>query len=211
MADLCLAKLKGGRLCQLPAFHDGDHDHNPGMPVGSPGGTQDARGAQGAVGGHPQGSAPVSGDSPGPAMPPLVPGPHGGALYRGGVPGNRGGRRPANVVRAAMREAFDERVPLLAGIADGEVHTRLVGTCSKCGHRDQRALTEAELRAAVPSIADRIYALRTLGMFSDLKDGGLPDDGLMQELGQAVVDAVGPEPWAKIEAAWVEILSRRIR
>jgi hypothetical protein len=53
--------------------------------------------------------------------PALVPQPHGGALYSGGVPGNRGGQlggRPRSEVRAALRAAFDARLPRLQAIAD---------------------------------------------------------------------------------------------
>jgi hypothetical protein len=55
------------------------------------------------------------------SVPEKVPQPHGGALYSGGVPGNRGGMlggRPTSEVRKAARKAFDERIPMLAKIAD---------------------------------------------------------------------------------------------
>ncbi len=44
---------------------------------------------------------------------------HGGAILSGGVPGNRGGSgRPANLVRARCRAAFDERIDVATQIAD---------------------------------------------------------------------------------------------
>lgn len=52
--------------------------------------------------------------------PPLVPQEHGGAIYRGGLPGNKGGGRPKSVVKAACLRSFDERIPVLESIADGE-------------------------------------------------------------------------------------------
>lgn len=42
----------------------------------------------------------------------------GGALLRGGNYGNRGGGRPRSVVRAASQLAYEERIPVLALIAD---------------------------------------------------------------------------------------------
>ncbi|BAH38863.1 MAG TPA: hypothetical protein DGD08_08570 [Gemmatimonas aurantiaca] len=52
--------------------------------------------------------------------PPLVPQPHGGALYRGGRKGNRGNRMRAVVQKQAMHFVA-ERLPLLAHAADGVV------------------------------------------------------------------------------------------
>lgn len=201
----CNYRLKGGKRCVLKAYHDGPHSPTPVDVTAAEGETVGERLGNGFTG-------PSAPPQDGPKMPALVPRPDGrGALYAGGVPGNRGGGKPANAVRAAAREAFADRLPMLAALADGEVRTRLVGVCKECGAEDTKKLTEAELRAAFPTVSDRIYALRTLAMFSDLKDSGLPDDGLLQELGQAVVDVVGPEPWQKIETAWVDLLSRRIR
>ncbi len=51
-------------------------------------------------------------------FPALVPQPHGGALYRGGVPGNRGGWKPPSALRARLRGSLDERVSVLEEIAD---------------------------------------------------------------------------------------------
>lgn len=46
----------------------------------------------------------------------LVPQPHGGALHRGGVPGNPGGGRPRSEVRAAALEGADVAIPKLIAI-----------------------------------------------------------------------------------------------
>lgn len=85
------------------------------------------------------------------AIPALVPQPHGGALYAGGVPGHRGGggRRPS-AVRDACLQHFAERVPRLAMIADGMVPLR--ETCPVCGHQGEEAVgkgasVEEQLRA----------------------------------------------------------------
>jgi hypothetical protein len=54
----------------------------------------------------------------------LIPQPHGGALVSGGRKGQKGGTgRPLNVIRATMRQAFDERIPILQRIADDEEAT----------------------------------------------------------------------------------------
>lgn len=53
-----------------------------------------------------------------PAMPPLVPQPNGkGAIYQGGIPGNKGGTgRPRSEVRAAALEGADIAIPKLIAI-----------------------------------------------------------------------------------------------
>lgn len=44
-----------------------------------------------------------------------------GRLRTGGKPGNKGGTgRPPSAVRAVLRQAFEDRIPLLAAIASGE-------------------------------------------------------------------------------------------
>lgn len=50
-----------------------------------------------------------------------IPQPHGGALYAGGVPGNRGGGRQPAAIRALFRDAAADRIALLREIADGKV------------------------------------------------------------------------------------------
>ena len=51
-----------------------------------------------------------------PPMPPLVSQPHGGALWRGGVPGNNGGR-PTGAIRQKARESLVSLMPKLDTIA----------------------------------------------------------------------------------------------
>lgn len=54
-------------------------------------------------------------------VPAVVPQPHGGGLYTGGVPGNHGGPgRPPSVLRERLRGSFEQRVPVLEGIADDQ-------------------------------------------------------------------------------------------
>lgn len=164
-------------------------------------------------GAHPPDSGDDSAERP--KVPAKIPQANGGALYAGGVPGNRGGHgQPPSRVKAALRMDFEERRGVLRDIADGIVRVRLVptSTCPECAHTWEEApMSEADVKRQLPTVADRVYALRTMAQFSDLGDTGLPDDGLLQELGQAVVDVVGPAPWLEIERRWVDVLSRRIK
>lgn len=66
--------------------------------------------------------------------PPLIPQEHGGALYAGGVPHNRGGvGRLRDAFRADLRDiAAAEGLPFLRTLFKGEVGVRFVGTCPKC-------------------------------------------------------------------------------
>jgi len=50
-------------------------------------------------------------------LPVKVPQPHGGALYRGGLRGNGGGR-PPSALRAKLRGSFEKRLKVLEEIAD---------------------------------------------------------------------------------------------
>lgn len=50
-----------------------------------------------------------------------VPGRNGGRLRAGGKPGNKGGGRPKDEVRAACALAFDKRIKRLTMIADGKI------------------------------------------------------------------------------------------
>jgi len=52
-------------------------------------------------------------------LPALVPQPHGGAIYGGGVPGHRGGPgRPPSALRERLRGSFEQRIAVLENIAD---------------------------------------------------------------------------------------------
>lgn len=55
-----------------------------------------------------------------PVMPELVPQPHGGAIHRGGKPGNAGNRVRRHVHKTAMRMVA-ERMEIIGHIADGTV------------------------------------------------------------------------------------------
>lgn len=58
-----------------------------------------------------------------------------GAIYAGGVPGNRGGYgRPPSQIRAMLRESYVQRIPRVAQMADGITSLTIVETCPKCGY-----------------------------------------------------------------------------
>lgn len=73
----------------------------------------------------------------------LVKQPHGGALRTGGKPGNAGGSgRPPSELRARLRGAMADRIPVIEDIADGQVMQRkefpVISVlhhvhCPKCG------------------------------------------------------------------------------
>lgn len=54
-------------------------------------------------------------------LPALVPQPHGGAIWSGGVPGNAGGRCPPSALREIAREDYKSIQPKLRAIANGEL------------------------------------------------------------------------------------------
>lgn len=114
----------------------------------------------------------------------VIPQPHGGALVpgagRGPAPGAPNAGRPPSQVRAALRQAFADRLPTLTGIADDtmlppgerlralEVMARHgLGTVTELGVddvRDKLAATVAAIRRTVaPDVAAPLMAeLRAL-------------------------------------------------
>lgn len=85
-------------------------------------------------------------------LPALTPQPHGGALYSGGVPGHIGaGGRPRSVLRQRLRGSFEERIPVLEGIADDPTadcqdRIRAVDVLAKYGVGTVRELSVDEVR-----------------------------------------------------------------
>src|SRR5690242_12384225 len=69
-------------------------------------------------------------------QPEKIPQPHGGALLSGGKPGHKGGGgRPTSAIRDICSLRFEERVPLLAHIADGAAP--ITEKCPECGHEGE--------------------------------------------------------------------------
>lgn len=93
--------------------------------------------------------------------PPLIPQKHGGALYAGGVPGNRGGGRPPSAVRRLARLEFEKRIPTLAKLADDDEERtrdriRAIDVLGKYGLGQARGLDEEEFEAVVLELAGAV-------------------------------------------------------
>ena len=94
-------------------------------------------------------------------MPELVPQPHGGAIYRGGVPGNRGGGSRPSAVRRLARKAFARRIPILEAIADSpEERARdrilAVDVLGRYGLGQAKGIDEEEFEELVLELASAV-------------------------------------------------------
>ncbi len=88
-------------------------------------------------------------------LPEKVPQPHGGALYRGGVLGHKGGPgRPTNLAKQLAREAVEDLIPRMEKIAMGEELVARVRRKNSSG-----APIEME---QTPEIKDQIRAFEAL-------------------------------------------------
>lgn len=89
-------------------------------------------------------------------LPAKIPQAHGGALLTGGMPGNPGGGRPPDAIRAQLRELGAVKgAAFLSDVLDGRITYTLTGKCSECGaeskptdHDWLKTLTE-QIRASV--------------------------------------------------------------
>ena len=86
-------------------------------------------------------------------LPALVPQPHGGALYAGGVPGHDGKNagRPPSALRERLRGSFAERVTVLEEIADDpnldpQDRIRAVDTLAKYGLGTIKEISAEQVR-----------------------------------------------------------------
>ena len=87
--------------------------------------------------------------------PPKVRQRHGGALYAGGVPGNRGGGRPRSVATQRAGEALDDVVRRI-----GQVIERRPDTCPHCGGAVEvmPELTLAEHLRILTTLAEVVFS-----------------------------------------------------
>lgn len=93
--------------------------------------------------------------------PGLVPQPHGGALYAGGVPGNPGGSKPPSALRARLRGSLNDRVKVLEEIADDAAATasdriRAVDVLAKYGLGAATDLSVDQVRGKLQQTVDLI-------------------------------------------------------
>lgn len=93
----------------------------------------------------------VAGDSA--AKTALIPQPHGGALYAGGVPGNRGGGRHPDEFRSRMAECAsrDETIEALEEILRDRDHPHFMRALEFCADRGYGKIA-LELNSALASI-----------------------------------------------------------
>jgi len=91
--------------------------------------------------------------------PPLIPQEHGGALYAGGVPANRGGpgRQRDEIRERLARVVDDQGVEFIHQVMSGEVSVTIRGKCAKCGAYNDGP-TSDELRAIAASTDHRLQA-----------------------------------------------------
>lgn len=154
----------------------------------------------------------------------LVKQPHGGAIHQG-APGRivPGQGRPRNQVREKLLAILDDRVDLIAKIADGEpiVKTKIAlsevlkhARCPRCDGEldaiDPEAFVMIESTVSA-SPRDRTAALAMAAQFGlgPAKEPGIPAD--LDAFARAVQEHVGPEQWALIEPEWVALVVRRLK
>jgi len=89
------------------------------------------------------------------SKPPKIAQPHGGALYSGGVPGNRGGGRPRSVATQRAGETLDDVVQRI-----GQVIERRPDTCPHCGGAVEvmPELTLAEVLRIFRTLAEIVFS-----------------------------------------------------
>jgi hypothetical protein len=127
-----------------------------------------------------------------PAVVGKIPQPHGGALYAGGVPGNRSsaGTRAPSVIRAVLREDIYTRLPKLRAIADGKDGASIT---------EQLRALELLMRFAVGPVPP--------GEGEQGDRGPLRTHPRFQLLLDTMLTALGPYPEAKAALASALVLS----
>ena len=115
------------------------------------------------------------------SKPPKIAQPHGGALYSGGVPGNRGGGRPRSVTTHRAGETLDDVVRRI-----GQVINRRPDTCPHCGGAVE---VMPEL-----TLAEHLRILRTLAEIVFSEPEGLPPIQVQVMAGAQVVAQHPQEP-----------------
>lgn len=91
----------------------------------------------------------------------LVEQPHGGAIQIGN-PGNKGGGRPRDQIRADALEALTKGPGKLAQILDGVSYTTHVGKCEACGHLHMSSATATPTEVKPADVVKAALALDKL-------------------------------------------------
>jgi hypothetical protein len=108
-------------------------------------------------------------------LPEKIAQPHGGALFNGGKRGNRGGRPPSEIRKAALR-SLDKRIPVLDRIADNPKardadRINAVKTLASIGFGASMAMSEVrqKLEATVAMIQASLPEPQALPIILDLR------------------------------------------
>jgi hypothetical protein len=117
-------------------------------------------------------------------MPVLTPQPHGGALFKGGMPGNKGGSgRPPGLTRRLAGRKMPKHVRTLDDIALGKSVRVLAERCPQCGFEPK------EKEAAEPIVvkpSDQVSAIRELRKLAELSEVVITSENT-----RAFVDCIG--------------------
>jgi hypothetical protein len=142
----------------------------------------------------------------------LVRQPHGGALRRGGKPGNKGGR-PTGYIRRRLRGGFAQRIHILEGIADGVVDVNLRETCEHCGKEptqsSARDWLDTVIKRVRAAVGEQLKAFDLMGKYGVGTLKAITDEDIRERLSQQLEiirnspNASDPEALIKeIEPAW---------
>ncbi|NIM47989.1 MAG: hypothetical protein GTN78_00305 [Gemmatimonadales bacterium] len=126
-------------------------------------------------------------ESPGPPIPPKVPQPHGGAIYRGGVPGNRGNRRRGQPLEA-QREETGELLDLSLKRMRRVLEEVQPGRCKRCG-----AFVPGRLKISRSELARIVDVLAKYRLASPVSVSGQDTQPLVVALAVHPGHLQGPE------------------
>jgi hypothetical protein len=98
----------------------------------------------------------------------LIPQEHGGALLAGGKPGNKGGGRTPNELRALMREPLAKLLPIITEIAEAKDIQEVT-----CPHCDGKHEVETFLKAGDKLKAVDLLARYGIGTRQEVEHQGV--------------------------------------
>ena len=155
----------------------------------------------------------------------LVPQPHGGAIRNGSAPGNTPGPgRPKGVVRDQLAGVLEDRVPVVAAIADGEAvrktrvplssllrHARCPECDGKFEAKEGVAVPMVEIEGLISATpGERIKALDMAARFG-LGPMKNHDESLVRDLGLAVAEVfAGDERIKVLHDRWVRVIGEHL-
>lgn len=143
--------------------------------------------------------------------PALIPQPHGGALFAGGAPGNKGSTGPlASQVRAGLLRSFVERSHHLSNHAAGVATLSIQEACPKCGYVPTKADAELGKQTTKLTASDQ---QRALGMMLEYAIGPVKPvsldevSGKLEEQQRILRELAPPDLFdainARLEKVWL--------